>query len=153
MKKWAQRWWRSSGSTSTGSAIHSPSSASLLLQQDKQHLSSSFQSKKRGTLASGLWCSFIATSSPLTGSCSLFLLWKYWQFLMFQCWNCTQFIILMSALYSLQDTVQNYCEGSEEGWKDHHGPWKPDHTEEEWQRQQNDLAWGWWHFKWEKWGR
>uniref|UniRef100_A0A8C2ZJG4 SET binding factor 2 n=1 Tax=Cyclopterus lumpus TaxID=8103 RepID=A0A8C2ZJG4_CYCLU len=29
------------------------------------------------------------------------------------------------------NTVQNYCQGSKEGRKDHHGPWQPDHTEEE----------------------
>lgn len=69
MRRWAQRWWRSSESTSRGSATHSPSSAPSLLQQDKRHLSSSFQSRKRGTLASGLWSDFKATSFRLTYYC------------------------------------------------------------------------------------
>lgn len=61
MRRWARRWWRSSGNTSRGFATHSPSSAPLHLLQDKRHLSSSFQSRKRGTLASGLWCRLTVT--------------------------------------------------------------------------------------------
>lgn len=63
MRRLAQRWWKSSESTSRGSATHSPFSVFLLLQQDKQHLSLSFQSKKRETLGSGLCCRFTATCS------------------------------------------------------------------------------------------
>lgn len=94
MRRWAQRWWRSSESTSRGSATHSPSSAPLPLQQDKQHLSSSFLSKKSATLASGLWCIFIATSSGLTGYCCLFLLWQYWHNHLFWCCKCNWLVLL-----------------------------------------------------------
>lgn len=69
----------------------------------------------------------------------------------FQVLNDECFIVyLMSALYSSQNTIQNYCQRSQKGWKDHYGPWQPEHSEEERPRQQNDLAWRWWHFKWEK---
>lgn len=55
-----------------------------------------------------------------------------------------------TVLYLLQNTVQNYCEGCQEGWKDHHGSRQPKYTEEKWQRQQNDLARRGWRLWWEK---
>lgn len=94
MRRWAQRWWKSSESTSRGSATRSPSSAPLLLQQDKRHLSSSFPSKKRGTPASGLWCSFMTASFGPTGYCCLLLLWQYSYNHLLRCCKCNWLVLL-----------------------------------------------------------
>lgn len=73
MRRWAPRWWRSSESTCRGSATLSPSSAPLLSRQDKQHLSSSCQSRRRETLASGFYSNKVLAD----WFSSLFPSWKH----------------------------------------------------------------------------